>query len=129
LLDQKRSEQIIQELYERHKPKEINLIHSIGIDKFEPDGKPHIDEDRDGIDDEIYATNVTTFMNVTEPLIEIASQEEIKLALYAIGSISDTFNVPYWQSFTKAKDLVRNYMKSHAGPNIKGRTDQCKFDT
>ena len=96
------------------------FIHSIGIDKFEPYGTPNIDKDNDGIDDEVYATNVTTFMNIAKPLIEETSKINIPLNIVNIGSISDRYNVPFWQSFSKSKNIVRNYVKADNHKNVRG---------
>ena len=96
----------------------VFYMHSIGIDKFEPDGKPHIDVDGDGIDDEIYQTNVAAYLNLAEPLIDKICKEKLPVQIVNIGSISDTFNVSYWQSFTKAKNIVRNFGKSINTENI-----------
>jgi len=104
----------------------IIYIHSIGIDKFEPFGKPNIDKDNDGIDDEVYATNVTTFMNVAKPLIEETSKRNIPLNIVNIGSISDNNSstsdkyVLFWQSFSKSKNIIRNYIKMDNHQNVRG---------
>jgi len=90
----------------------IVYIHGIGVDKFEPEGIPHIDEDGDGIDDEVFSSNYTTFMNVVEPLVDRVNSEGIPLTLCAIGSISDVFEIPYWRSFRTVKNMVRRYCKS-----------------
>ncbi len=91
---------------------EVLYIHGIGVDKFEPKTFPHIDDDGDGIDDEVLASNYTTFMNFVEPLVERVNREKIPLTLCAIGSISDVFEVPYWKSFWRVKNMVRRYCKS-----------------
>ncbi|MBP7708747.1 hypothetical protein KA107_03600 [Candidatus Pacearchaeota archaeon] len=100
----------------------ITCIHAIGIDKFEPDGKPHIDLNGDGIDDEVYAGNVTAFMNLVQPLIRAVRETNTPTTIVQIGSLSDIYGVPYWQSFTKSKNIVRQYLKSIASPTIKGIT-------
>jgi NADP-dependent 3-hydroxy acid dehydrogenase YdfG len=102
--------------------RDIVYVHAVGIDKFEPDGKPHIDRDCDGIDDEVYATNVTAFSNLADPLIEKARQIKKPMTIVNIGSISDIYRVPYWQSFSRSKNKVRKYLKSITDPDIKGIT-------
>jgi NAD(P)-dependent dehydrogenase (short-subunit alcohol dehydrogenase family) len=87
-------------------------IHGIGVDKFEPKGLPHIDEDGDGIDDEVMDSNYTTFVNFVDPLVEKVNRDDIPLTLCAIGSISDVFEVPYWKSFWRVKNMVRKYCKA-----------------
>jgi NADP-dependent 3-hydroxy acid dehydrogenase YdfG len=98
---------------------DIVYMHAVGIDKFEPDTKPHIDLDGDGIDDEIYATNVTAFLNMAEPLIEKTRQNKKPITVVNIGSISDIYEVPYWQSFSRSKNIVRRYLKSIIAQNVK----------
>lgn len=90
----------------------IVYMHAIGIDKFEPCGKPHIDFDGDGIDDEILSSNYLAFTNLAEPLIDRIKSEKISMTICNIGSISDIYNVPYWQSFTRSKNKVRQFCKS-----------------
>lgn len=90
----------------------IIYMHCVGKDKFEPEGKPHIDKNGDGIDDEIYAGNVTAFMNFILPLRESVLKNKISLKVVNIGSVSDVVEVPFWQSFTRAKNIIRGYMKS-----------------
>ncbi len=102
--------------------RDMVYIHAVGVDKFEPDGKPHIDRDGDGIDDEVYATNVTAFLNLADPLIEKAKQIKTPMTIVNIGSISDIYGVPYWQSFSRSKNMVRKYLKSIALTNVKGIT-------
>jgi NADP-dependent 3-hydroxy acid dehydrogenase YdfG len=104
------------------KVSEIVYMHAVGIDKFEPDGKPAIDQDGDGIDDEVYASNVTAFANLAEPLIERVKQTKTPMTICNIGSISDIYGVPYWQSFSRSKNMVRKYLKSLALPHVKSIT-------
>ncbi|MFA6073025.1 MAG: SDR family NAD(P)-dependent oxidoreductase [Candidatus Woesearchaeota archaeon] len=98
----------------------VIYMHSIGIDKFEPNGKPHIDTDNDGIDDEVYSSNVTAFKNLAEPLMDRIYSKRLPLTIINIGSLSDMFEVPFWQSFSKSKNQVRQYMKANSNEKIKG---------
>ncbi len=98
----------------------ILYLHSVGMDKFEPKGVPHIDNDGDGIDDEVYNSNVGAFVNFATPLIEKATKLRIPLLLGNVGSISDVYAVPFWQSFSRAKNLVRQYVKSINNPFVRG---------
>jgi NAD(P)-dependent dehydrogenase (short-subunit alcohol dehydrogenase family) len=100
--------------------KSIIHIHSIGIDKFEPSGKPHIDHDGDGIDDEVYATNVTAFFNLANPLVQKASEKKIPLLFCHIGSVSDSYTVPLWQSFSRCKNIIRKFLRFNTYPHVKG---------
>ncbi|MFA6064506.1 MAG: hypothetical protein WCW44_02115 [archaeon] len=103
------------------KYKEIILIHSIGRFLFEEKGVPIIDENHDGIEDGIYLTNVTTFLNISQPLIEkIQTLPNTCLTLCAIGSISDREMVPFWQSFSKSKNILREYIHANISKNVHG---------
>lgn len=92
---------------------EVAVIHSVGKFKFEPEGIPEADADKDGIDDEVYKTNVETFLNILRTLLPRIEKErqtgrELKLALCGLGSISDKYQVKFWNSYTKAKDVLRS---------------------
>lgn len=121
LLDEVKTNEFVNNL-DLSRTGEIVYMHAVGIDKFEPDGKPQIDQDGDGIDDEVYSSNVTAFMNLAEPLIEKVKQTKTPMTICNVGSISDIYGVPYWQSFSRSKNLVRKYLKSLALPNIKSIT-------
>jgi NADP-dependent 3-hydroxy acid dehydrogenase YdfG len=99
--------------------RDIVYMHAVGIDKFEPEGKPQIDYDHDGIDDEVYATNVTAFLNLAEPLIDKVKLTKTPTTICNIGSVSDIYMVPFWQSFSRAKNIVRTYLKSINLDNVK----------
>lgn len=92
---------------------EIIFIHSVGKFKFEPAGLPEIDLDQDGIDDEVYQTNIETFLNILNSLLPKIEKErslgrELNLALCGLGSISDKYQVAYWSSYTKTKNQLRS---------------------
>jgi len=96
----------------------IIYLHSVGIMKFEPEGKPHIDRDHDGIDDEVHASNYLTLVNLVEPLIEKTNKLNVPMTLCNIGSLSDIHAVPYWQSFSRTKNKVRQFCKTIREKNI-----------
>jgi len=96
----------------------VIYIHSVGIDKFEPRCEPHIDHDGDGIDDEVLASNLTTFLHFVEPLIDRTSRKNIPLTICCIGSVSDIYEVPFWQSFYRVKNKVRRFCKSINDENV-----------
>jgi NADP-dependent 3-hydroxy acid dehydrogenase YdfG len=92
---------------------EIIFVHSVGRFKYEQHGLPEIDLNNDGIDDEIYATNIETFVNVIKPvmvsLIEKRKQgEQVNLGMYGLGSLSDKHSVPCWNSYSKSKNILRS---------------------
>lgn len=94
----------------------ILYIHPVGKFKFEESGFPEADADGDGIDDEVYASNIDTFQNVVGPLLERLQKEQrpIPLTLCAFGSISDKYAIKYWQSYSRAKNILREKMRALA---------------
>ncbi len=98
---------------------EILCIHTIGIDKFEFSGKPDIDQDGDGIDDEVYASNVRTFTNLAHPLIDRSLKMKIAVHFVGVASISDIYKVPFWQSYSRSKDELRKFMRQTPS-NVRG---------
>ncbi len=94
--------------------REILFVHPVGKFKFERWQRPENDHDKDGIDDEVYASNITTFTNIEEPLIKFASQEgNVRdLLVCGFGSVSDRYKVPFWQSYSKSKDILRQHIST-----------------
>jgi NADP-dependent 3-hydroxy acid dehydrogenase YdfG len=84
----------------------IVYIHLPGEFRFEDENHPIIDNDNDGLDDSIYHSNVTTFENITPALYRLVKNTNL-LKIVAIGSTADLYNVPYWNSFTVAKNKLR----------------------
>lgn len=90
---------------------EVSLIHPVGKFKFEANGLPEIDKIKDGIDDEVLTSNVDTFHNIVRPLIEQRkTYGAFPLKLIAFGSLSDNYHVPWWNSYTKSKLILRQEM-------------------
>jgi len=110
LLDKEHAESVAKNL----NPENVSSIlymHLIGLDKFEPEGIPEIDEDKDGIDDRVLASNFETFKNLAVPLIAKAQEYNKRIHIVNVGSISDIYKVMFWQSFSRAKDEIRRFMK------------------
>lgn len=102
---------------------EVIFIHPIGMFKFEKYGKPVIDRDKDGIDDEIFASNVKTFQNIFLPLKRKIKKEkekghDIKFTIFAFGSITDDYNIPFWQSYSKSKHYLKKIIKDAINENV-----------
>jgi hypothetical protein len=92
------------------KVKSLLYIHSVGFDKFEPDGKPEKGLDNgEGIDKEVYESNVETFFNIYSSL-ESKLKGSIPVTYCCIGAVADRYEVPYWQSFTRSKDCLREHL-------------------
>lgn len=96
---------------------DITLIHPVGKFKFEESGVPENDANNDGIDDEVYASNVITLENILETLLIRMEKEGrvIPLTVCAFGSISSKYDIPYWRSYTRAKNIVRSTLRTLSG--------------
>jgi short-subunit dehydrogenase len=92
---------------------EIYLIHAVGAFKFHRNASDILDNNRDGIDDEVYATNVLTLKNTLKSLHLHKGSAQIKVCAFA--SVSDKHNVPFWSSYTKSKNIMREYLKELCG--------------
>lgn len=90
--------------------KTITLIHPVGKFKFERNSTEIIDTDRDGIDDQVYATNVLTLKNTLKVLFSYSNRSQ-KIKVCTFASISDKYNIPFWSSYTKSKNIIRGYLK------------------
>jgi NADP-dependent 3-hydroxy acid dehydrogenase YdfG len=93
---------------------QIFLIHAVGRFKYEGrDGKPAVDHDQDGIDDEVFSSNYDTFINVVKPLLKkLATASDITtLTLCAFGSIADKYELPFWASYTHSKNALRTFIQ------------------
>ena len=89
---------------------EIYLIHAVGKFKFQEHVADISDRDGDGIDDEVYATNVLTLKNMLQCLLAYhPTGAPIKVCAFA--SVSDKHDIPFWESYTKSKNIVRGYLK------------------
>lgn len=88
----------------------INLIHPVGKFKFEKNHTEVQDDDKDGIDDEVYKTNVITLKNVIKDLMMGVNKTQ-KINVCAFASISDKHSIPFWKSYTKSKNIIRGYLK------------------
>jgi len=94
---------------------EVLLIHPVGMFKFELMGFPQVDKNKDGIDDEVFASNVLTFLHTFKALKERVKRiKRLKFTACAFGSISDKYSIPFWASYTRSKDLLREIIKSAA---------------
>lgn len=79
------------------------------------------DLDKDGINDKIFASNVSTFENIFG-IIQKKILNNTNFIAICFGSISDKFNVPYWSSYTHSKNILREILKNlnKINPNYKG---------
>ncbi|MFH1915670.1 MAG: hypothetical protein ABIJ21_00245 [Nanoarchaeota archaeon] len=94
---------------------EIIYIHAVGGFKFEEkieDCGPEVDTNDDGIDDEVYSSNVETCRNVVSILYKKAHDQGIPLCIGAFGSVSDRYHVPFWHSYSASKDILRKELRA-----------------
>lgn len=88
----------------------IIFVHTVGRFKWEGNGIASGDADGDGIDDEVFESNVLTFKHVVRHLASL----EKHLTICNIGSISDRYGIPWWRSYSQAKNIVREQMQKLA---------------
>jgi short-subunit dehydrogenase len=88
----------------------IFLIHPVGKFKFE--------RSFHGIDDEVYNTNFVTIKNIIDTISSLSEKQKLKVCAFA--SVSDKYDVPFWQSYTKSKNLIRSYLKSLCDASMSG---------
>ncbi len=107
---------------------DLLYVHLPGKFRYEDDKHPIKDADLDGVDDEIYATNVTTFRNVKPYLLDyLKNNKSGRLKIIAIGSTSDIYDIPFWHSFTHAKnELRKEFRRLYGHPETYGRVS-CLF--
>ncbi len=103
--------------------KELIYLHLIGVFRFEDRNHPIVDRDKDGIDDETFTTNVTTFRNVKQSLSNyLAQNPSSRLRIIGVGSSSDLYDLPFWRSFTHSKnELRKEFRLIYGNPQTYGR--------
>lgn len=102
---------------------ELVYLHLIGKFRFEDKNHPIIDQNGDGIDDETFSTNVTTFRNVKQSLSNYLEQNpSSKVKIIGIGSVADLYDLPFWHSFTRSKnELRKEFRLMYGNPQTYGR--------
>eukprot|EP01126_Amoeba_proteus_P024402 TRINITY_DN245_c0_g1_i2.p1 TRINITY_DN245_c0_g1~~TRINITY_DN245_c0_g1_i2.p1 ORF type:complete len:258 (-),score=52.00 TRINITY_DN245_c0_g1_i2:72-845(-) len=108
LLDASATRSIVEKL-DMSNVRKVIFIHAVGKFKYERDPSQ--------IDPEVYESNYNTFLNISEPLLNRMREEHTKehkmnIVLCAFGSVSDQYKIPLWQSYTYAKDTLRDYIQS-----------------
>jgi hypothetical protein len=88
---------------------EFIVIHAVGEFKFERNSRPAIDQNCDGIDDDVYASNVSTFTNLYDALT--ARFPKVKISFAVFGSVSDRYELPFWPSFWNSKNKLRDELR------------------
>lgn len=119
LLDSKATEQAINQL-EFAGFSDVMVIHGVGKFKYENEcTQESRNYTHSKVDQEIFQSNYHTFVNVVKPLVEKLNREhqqgyQTRLALCGFGSITDKYKIPFWRSYTYAKDTLRDYIKDLA---------------
>lgn len=99
---------------------DVILIHGVGKFKYESECEiASLGTTEAEVDDEIFSSNYQTFVNIAEPLTSKLNQQhqqgnKTTLALCGFGSITDKYKIPFWRSYTYAKDSLRKYIKELA---------------
>lgn len=93
----------------------VLFIHTVGKFKFEEEASVQ-EEAQQPIDEEVFASNVESFINAADPLIQKVNDEQhrghqVPLVLCALGSISDKDDPHLWRSYTRSKNELRELMK------------------
>lgn len=87
--------------------KKVIFIHPVGKFKFEKE---------DGVlDIELFKSNVETFTCIFDYLLNL----DVEIVVVCFGSISDKYNVPFWRSYTYAKNFLRKLLKYNKYHNVK----------
>jgi NADP-dependent 3-hydroxy acid dehydrogenase YdfG len=80
----------------------ILLIHPVGKFKFEMQPPQEIDP-------EVLLSNMGTMVNTIKAVL---SRMRSNLIVCAFGSVSDKYNVPFWRSYTEAKNRMRESLQT-----------------
>lgn len=101
---------------------EVILIHPIGMFKFEHQTKPKKGLKIGDLDPEVYSSNVLTFKNMYDSIKSKLNKDhkdlsKVTITLCAFGSISDKYNIPYWNSYTRSKNILRRLIKKSIDSN------------
>lgn len=98
---------------------QITYFHTIGVDKFDPRGYPHI-KPMKTIDPEVYNTNVNSFKYLLKFCINKINNinlknknNEIKFQIAILAGIGDKYTPFVIESFCEAKFIIRQYIQSY----------------
>ncbi|KND49286.1 MAG: hypothetical protein AB203_02725 [Parcubacteria bacterium C7867-008] len=95
---------------------EIVLIHTVGKFKFESNDSIGTHKNEEGIDDEVYTTNVITTKNILKQLLS-NMKPQATVSVVAFASVSDKHDIPFWSSYTRAKNILRGYLQTLSEAN------------
>ncbi len=98
---------------------QIIYLHTIGVDKFDPRGYPHV-RAMDTIDPGVYNTNVNSFKYLLRYCIKtihninlVKKGIKIKFRCVVIAGVADKHTPFVIESFCEAKFIVRQYIQSY----------------
>lgn len=100
---------------------EIYLIHAIGPFLFEEhkEIKSFKLNDNNHIHKHTYDLNFHTFKNIFDELTSVCSVSTF-ISMIAFGSISDRYYIPWWYTYSKAKNNLKNYMRHQVTERVRG---------
>lgn len=95
----------------------IIYLHTIGVDKFDPRGYPHV-KPMKTIDEDIYNTNVNSFKYLLRTLASRVRDlnkngANIELKTAIIAGASDKFTPFVIEGFCEVKFILREYIRSY----------------
>lgn len=95
---------------------QIVLLHPVGMFKWEEKRLPVQNNNGDEIDKEILDSNISTFDNIWSGLIGSLRDNNLEshITCAAFGSLSDGDQVPYWLSYSRAKNQLRQRIREIA---------------
>lgn len=96
---------------------EVYVIHSVGPFLFEDYPESLSYEDIE-VNRDIYSENYDTFVNFYKAVKRHIKKQPVTWV--AFGSVSDRYNIPFWKSYSVAKNDLRKFMDS-----IKGEKSNC----
>ncbi len=97
----------------------LTLIHTIGKFKFEANST--LRRANDAIDTDVFESNVTTYKNIVHSLLDKRNQcksaKTMPIKSILFGSLSDGHNIPWWHSYSVAKNSLKELAESFAAQN------------
>lgn len=92
----------------------ISYFHLVGEFKTELDekGKIIIENDIDGIDNDVRSLVADTYKYIVSNIIESELIKIKKINIISFGSLADPYKLNCFQSFWKSREIVKNYSRS-----------------
>ena len=95
--------------------KEISYYHVVGEFKTEINKDLEVivenDQDGDGINDQVFSLVARAYMTMVTELGIVADKNNSKFNVVSFGSLADKYHIPCFQSFSKSREIVKNFSK------------------